>query len=245
MKRILISTIAIAAATSFSYAQQQQNQTDRLGQPSGQVGQSGQAGQQREEMGPEHVQKCIREKASDNQYEIQAGQFIEQRSQDQQVKQFAQRLVRDHQQAEQQLQQVAQQAGAQGTQQMNQVHQAKLQELQQKQGPELDRAFIFDQVAGHEKDVLMSQWEAQHEQNPQIKQYAQQQLPVLEEHLRMARRIAEQWVPEARQAGERMPGNTRDRQNSGGLNGQGATGGQNSGTGAGGSQNTGRNSSGR
>ena len=81
-----------------------------------------------------------------------------------------------------------------------------LQELQQKQGPALERVFIFGIVGDYEKDLLVAQWQAEHEQNPQLKQYAQQQIPVLEEHLRLARQCAEQWVSQAPQAGERMRG---------------------------------------
>ena len=206
-KSIAYSTLALAGLASLAVAQSQLNQENQ-----NRLNQAQQLQQQQEEQGPQHVQKCIREASSDNLYEIQAGQFVEQRAQDPQVKQFAKRLVQDHQQAEQQLQQAAQQAGVQVSEQLSPVSQAKLQELQQKQGPALERAFVFCQVGDHETDILMAQWQAEHEQAPQLKQYAQQQIPVLEEHLRMGRQIADQWVPQARQAGQRMRGTEQQQQ---------------------------------
>jgi len=198
--------------------QQQQQQQDQARQRSGQSGQqqSGQqqAGHQEEQQGPEHLQKSIRHAASDNQFEIQVGQMVQERAQNPQVKQLAQRLVQDHQRAQQQLQQVAQQANVTISDQLMPVQQAMLQEMQQKQGQELERAFTFHQVGGHEKDILMAQWAASHEQNQQFQQYARQQIPVLEEHLKMARMAAGQFVPEAREAGERIRGNT-ERNSSG------------------------------
>ena len=206
-KSIAVSALALAGFASLSVAQTQLNQStqNRLNQA--------QQLPQQEEQGPQHVQKCIREASSDNLYEIQAGQFIEQRAQDPQVKQLAQKLIQDHQQAEQQLQQAAQQLGIQVSQQLSPVHQAKLQELEQKQGPALERTFVFGTVGGHETDILTAQWQAEHEQAPQLKQYAQQQIPVLEEHLRMARQVADQWVPQAHQAGEHMRGTQQQQQN--------------------------------
>ena len=147
--------------------------------------------------------------ASDNQYEIQAGQFVEQHAQNQQVKQLAQRLVQDHQRAQQQLQQIARQMNVNISQQLMPVQQAMWDELQKKHGQFLERSFTFEQVGDHEKDVLENQWVAEHAQSPQIKQFAQQQVPVLQEHLRLAMQAAEQFVPQAAQAGAQMRG-TRD-----------------------------------
>jgi len=234
------SPIAIVAAatvccgiSTVSFGQAQQN-TAREPQASGQ--------EQREMQSPEHVQKCIREAASDNQFEIQAGQFVAEKAQNPQVKQLAQKLVQDHQRAQQQLQQIGGRENATAQGQLMPVQQAKLEALRQKQGEELETSFVFDSVGDHEKDVLKAQWQAQHEKNPQLQQYAQQQIPVLEEHLRMARMAAEQFVPQARQAGERMRGNTdRPNEQNSGVNSNGAT---NGGTTNGGASGAGRTTGG-
>jgi len=192
----------------------------------------GQQGAQAQQLNQQEEQHFLMHCASDNQFEIQAGQYIEQRAQDQQVKQLAQRLVQDHQRAQQQLEQVAKQMNINISQQMMPVQQAVWQELQQKQGPALERSFTFCQVGDHEKDILENQYVAEHAQNPQVKQFAQQQIPVLQEHLRLAMQAAEQFVPQATQAGAMMrgqmqPGMNRTRSNTGAGTSGGTSGSQN------------------
>jgi putative membrane protein len=151
-------------------------------------------------------QDWIKHAMSGNQFEIQAGQLVGQKAQDPQIKQFAQRLVQDHQKAADQLKQVAQQMNVQVSEDLMPVHQAKLQELQQKPAKQLELAFIFDQVACHTKDLLEYQFVAQNAQNPQLKQFAQQTVPHLRQHLQTAMSIAPvSGGLDARTAGERIP----------------------------------------
>ena len=59
------------------------------------------------------------------------------------------------------------------------------------QGQEFDRAWLYGNVAGHTKAVLMFRDAAQECQNPQLKQYAQETLPTLRQHLEHAQKIAQ------------------------------------------------------
>jgi putative membrane protein len=240
MKKCLSLSAAVLAAT-FSFApfvgaqsvqnraqqaqdraQQQANQArEQAGQSAREA--SGQAQQAAEEVqgqkNPDH--HFIKEAAADNQYEIQLGQFMEQHAQNQQVKQLAQKLAQDHQRAQQQLEQAAKEMNMQVPTQLEQWQQAKLQmceQMAQKHpGEMVDSNFAFGQVGDHRTDLLKYQFAAEHSQNAQLKQYAQQTIPVLEEHLRLAEQAAEQWVPQARTAGEHLRGQT----NGAGQSGQG------------------------
>ena len=188
MKKTFAYSAAIIAALATGALAQRQNANEPQENPQ------------------QEQQEFVKEAASGNQMEIQEGQLAEQRAQDPQVKQLAQRLVEDHQKAQQQLQQVAQQLGVTISEQLMPVHQAMLQSIQRKQGRDFERCFSFGQVADHTKDILEYQYAAEHAQNQQLKQYAQQQIPTLREHLHMARQAAEVFVPEARTAGERIRG---------------------------------------
>jgi len=53
-------------------------------------------------------------------------------------------------------------------------------------GAEFDRAYMHDMVQDHEKDVKQFRQESQRATDPDIKGFAQQTLPVLEQHLKMA-----------------------------------------------------------
>ena len=195
MRCMFVSSAAILAIASLSLAQQNQQPAQPAQQQSS----------------PDQItgnpdQDFVKDEAVSNQYEIQLSQLVQQKAQDQQVKQLAQKLIQDHQRAQEQLQQVAQGMQMQLPQQLDQAHQAMLQKMQQKQGRELEVAYTFHQVGDHAKEVLMHRYEAQNAQNPQVKQYATQTIQPLEEHERMAWQAAEVFVPQARQAGAHIRG---------------------------------------
>jgi putative membrane protein len=199
-----------------------QQDQDRGAMPAGQRDRGGMDQQGMQNLDQEFVKHAL----SANELEIQLSQLVAQRGQDPQIKQFAQRMVEDHRQAQQQLRQVAQAINVSTSQQLIPLHQAKLQHFQQKQGKMLDIGYIFDQVGHHHKDVLEYQFVAQNAQNPQLKQFAQQCVPKLREHLQMAERIAPGGT-EARTAGERIgPGQQQDPGERTGGMGHGGEGGR-------------------
>jgi putative membrane protein len=227
MKRLIAaSTVLLSGVAAFTFAQTQNQHAQQQGS---------QQSQMQMQLNKSEEQHFIKEASSDNNLEIRVGQLIEQKVQDQQIRQFAQRLVQDHQKAEQQLQQVAQQMGVSlSAQQLTPVDQAKLQDFEQKQGPQLEMAFAFCEVGDHHTDILMNEYVSQNAQDAQLKQYAQQQVPILREHLQLAEQCSERFVPEARTAGEHMRGmrnqlNQQQNQNSGTTGG--ATSGGSTGTG--------------
>jgi putative membrane protein len=153
-------------------------------------------------------QEFIKAASAGNNFEIQPSQYVQQRSQDQEVKELAQKLAEDHQQAQQQLREVAQQSGVTLEDRLMPAQQAKLEEFQKKQGPELDRAFIFCNVGDHHKGIMEYSWAARNAQNSQLKQYCEQTLPHLQEHLRRVDQVASSvlGINEAQTASERIRG---------------------------------------
>lgn len=206
-KLFSFAAILMAILTSVSLAQQE-DQTGESRQTQSQRDQmqdQQRMGQARDAMsqGQKPDQMFLKEAASGNQLEIQLGQLATERAQDPQIKQFAQQLVEEHQQAAPQLQQAAQSMNMELPRQLNPVHQAVLEHMRQKQGDDFGRAYIFHQVGDHHKKVLEHQYQAQNAQNPQIKQLAARMVPTLREHLQHAERIA--GAGDARPAADRMP----------------------------------------
>jgi len=147
-------------------------------------------------------QHFVREAAIDGQYEVQVAQLAQQRAQSQEVKQFADHLIRDHQQANQQLMQLAQSKGIDIPRQLDPVHQAKIEKFQKLQGRQFEKEWVYSQLAGHVVDVLKFRDASQELQDNDLKQFAAQTLPKLQQHLQQAERLAG-WGPggEARPAG--------------------------------------------
>jgi len=206
MKKMLLRCAAVAAIAGapLVLAQNAAEQNRETNTPAARH-----EGQDRSHaMDQQEERKFIQEASSGNNFEIQLSQFVEQKTQDQQVKQLAQQLIKDHQQAEQQLKQVAQSMGAPLKDELMPAQRAQLEEMQQKQGDELDRAYLFCNVGDHHKDILMYSWAERNAQNPQLKQYIEQTVPHLREHLQQTdQAVAEiTGINEAQTAGERIRG---------------------------------------
>ncbi len=172
--------------------QDAQNQADRQAQPAGQrqIDTAGRmnAGSQVQI----DVNEKIKHLSSANELEIQISQHVQQNGEDAQVKQFAQQMVQDHQQARQRLQQVAQRKNVQVSEgQLMPYHQAKLDHFKSLRGAELDAAYSFDQAGHHLKATLEHQFLATHAQDQDLRQYALQTLPALQQHLQHVTQLAQ------------------------------------------------------
>lgn len=161
----------------------------------------------------------MREAAMNDRYQIASGRIAGQKSQNSQVKAFAQRMVQDHEATAKELLVVRQQVPGMGAgaetplpqgrevtgnaasgpiansdsgpqnQGLDPQHTALLQQLQAAEGAELDRLYITQQVAVHRQVVDMFRNYSQSGDNPQLQQWAARTLPVLQDHLQLAIRL--------------------------------------------------------
>ena len=122
--------------------------------------------------------------------EVELGNLALQKASSADVKQFAQRMVDDHTKANQQLEQVASKANITVPTSLNAKDQALKDKLSSLSGDQFDKAYMRNMVRDHRKDVHEFQMEANNGTNSDIKQFAQQTLPTLQEHLKQARSIA-------------------------------------------------------
>jgi len=153
--------------------------------------------------------------AIDNNAEMQLGQLAQTKATDPQVKQFAQKMMQDHQQAQRDLQEAAQQAGVQLPRSVPATKQQELRVFQSLSGKEFDQQYIACMQAGHAKAVNQYQAVAQLSKNDQIKAYASKTLPTLQQHYQQVQQVASAvGVPsanEAQTAGARMNSDIGDK----------------------------------
>ncbi len=135
----------------------------------------------------------VRAAATSDLYEMEASRLAEQRSQNAEVKRFAQHMLRDHGKTTGELKGMLPQLQGVSAQQMatslDRQHQALLEQLQGAQGAEFDRAFARQQVQSHQAAVDLFRAYAQSGDDARLKQWASQTLPSLEEHLREAQQL--------------------------------------------------------
>jgi len=118
--------------------------------------------------------------------ELELGNLASQNASNPAVKQFGQRMVSDHSEANTRLQQIAQQKGLTLPDELpNDAKQLKDQ-LTAEKGAQFDHTYMQNMVQDHQKDVAEFQQEADSGQDPDIKNFAATTLPVLKQHLQLA-----------------------------------------------------------
>ena len=108
------------------------------------------------------------------------------------VKDFAQMMVRDHTKAAADLREVATATNVQldTASELDRHHENLQKDLATLSGPEFDRKYVDAMVDGHEKAVNEIEKKVDSD-NPQLKQWATQTLPVVRQHLERAKQLKE------------------------------------------------------
>ncbi|HKG32332.1 MAG TPA: DUF4142 domain-containing protein [Gemmatimonadales bacterium] len=134
----------------------------------------------------------VREASSANLMEIRLGQLAQSKASNQAVKQFAQRMVADHNNLLNQLTSVASTSGQSFTPTMDSRHQNQIDRLQGLSGAEFDRNYMSLMIKAHQRDVNHFQTQSQSAHSNQVRTLATNSLPVLQQHLSLALQVGGQ-----------------------------------------------------
>jgi putative membrane protein len=123
--------------------------------------------------------------------EIELGQLAAQNSQDDDVRKFAQQMVKDHKAADAKLKKIATQENLQLPQSLDAEHEALKQKLSGLKGEAFDREYAKAMAKGHDKAVALFEAASQASQMPaELKEFAASTLPTLKEHDEMAHSLS-------------------------------------------------------
>ncbi len=122
--------------------------------------------------------------------EVQLGQLTLQKSNNDQVKQFAQRMIDDHTKLGEQMKPVAKQLDVSDPKSISKKDKATIAKLEALSGPAYDQAYIKDMVKDHKQDLSEFQTEASSGQDQTVKDAANQGSKVIAQHLQMIQQIA-------------------------------------------------------
>jgi len=134
----------------------------------------------------------ITEAAEDGMAEVELGKIAQQNASSAEVKQFGQRMTDDHSKAGQELEGIAAKLGASLPKQAGGKHAKMVKELSKKTGAKFDHEYAEAMVKDHEKAVSLFEKQAKKGDSEDLKQFASKTLPVLQEHLKMARALKSQ-----------------------------------------------------
>ena len=133
----------------------------------------------------EFVQKA----SEDGLAEVNHGNLAARKASRKDVREFAQRMVKDHGKANAELLALANKKQLKVARDMGKEHKAMQDKLAGMSGEDFDRHYIHHMVEGHEKAVALFQGQTQSGKDEDLKKFAEKSLPVLQEHLKMARDI--------------------------------------------------------
>ena len=119
--------------------------------------------------------------------EVQLGQLAVQKGTTMRAKQFGTRMATDHDQANQELMQIASEAEIELPTQPERMAMGTYQRLRGIPGSDFDNAFAQALVQAHQRDITEFRKQAKSGKDPALKEFAQKHLPMLQQHLQMAR----------------------------------------------------------
>jgi putative membrane protein len=140
--------------------------------------------------GPAVDKAFVKKALEGNIGEIEMGKLALQKSNDDQVKQFAQRMVDDHGKMQDQLKPAAEQMGVKVPDGPSKGQMKSMDKMKALSGDAFDQAYIKDMVKDHKGDDSDFKMEAQSTQNPQLKQLVMQGDQTIESHLQQIEQIA-------------------------------------------------------
>ncbi len=134
----------------------------------------------------------VMDAAMSSMMEVELGRIAAQQGASESVKQFGQRMVDDHGKANTELMTLASGRGITLPTGLDEKHQQQLTKLQGLSGAEFDRAYARLMVRAHRDAVSDFEKHSSRGTDPDLKAFAGKTLPILQEHLRMARALEDE-----------------------------------------------------
>jgi putative membrane protein len=143
----------------------------------------------------------LRNAAESGLAELQAAQLALQAAPSPDVRQFAQQLVEEHTASNARLAAIAARKGGELPATPGLVEQGRIRQLQLSTGPEFEQQYVESLgVRAHQGTVALFQQHAERGQDPELRRFAQEQLPKLRQDLQLAQQL------QARMSAQAVPG---------------------------------------
>jgi putative membrane protein len=121
--------------------------------------------------------------------EVKMGRVAAQQAKSPKVKEFAQHMIQDHTASNEELTGLASDLGVTPPQSVGSEHQKMLSQLSELSGAKFDQQYVIGQLKSHREMISIFKQQLEEGKNKELKQFAKDTLPTLQEHLTMAERI--------------------------------------------------------
>jgi putative membrane protein len=134
--------------------------------------------------------KFMKEAADGGLAEMELGQLATEKASSEDVKNFGQRMVDDHGKANDKLKDLASQKSVTLPDQPSAKHKTIKMRLEKMFGTQFDQAYVAEMTKDHKKDVAEFERESKSAHDPDVKNFAIETLPTLQDHLKQIQNIS-------------------------------------------------------
>jgi putative membrane protein len=189
IKRLLAVSVA-AAMFGAAGAQAQTGESSQAGQQSGSSATSATASSNAKLASADR--KAITDMAMSNMAEVEMGKLAQSKSQNAEVKAFAQKMVDDHGKALTEVQTLAQSKSVTLPTELDAKHKAMSAKLEKLSGDAFDKAYVKQGGVGAHKETLAKlQKASKGAKDADVKGQVDKTIPVVQEHLKHAEQLAQ------------------------------------------------------
>jgi putative membrane protein len=134
--------------------------------------------------------KFLMEAAQGGMAEVELSRIALQKTENEEIRRFAQMMIDEHTAANAELEQIAASKNMAMPTEMSKKHRDAMEKLNGLSGAEFDRAYMKQMVKDHQATVKLFEKQADRGTDADLKAFAAKTLPNLREHLRMARSMS-------------------------------------------------------
>ena len=191
MMRLTRTLFVFSFGTALALSPAMAQQSEQSQQSNDQMGSSMSKSSSKSSPGKTMADTTFMKKAAEGGLaEVELGKLATEKASNPEVKKFGQRMVDDHSKANEQLKQMAAEEHVKLPENLSAKDKATKARLEKLSGDEFDKAYMRDMVKDHKQDVAEFQKESKSAHDPAVKNFAQQTLPTLQDHLKEAEKIA-------------------------------------------------------
>jgi putative membrane protein len=188
MRNVVLAGVASLALLGWQLSAVAASRQAATGQSSAAAGHTKAQGAEAASGNADHA--FVLEAASGGMMEVELGRMAANQASSDDVKKFGQRMVDDHGKANNDLTALAQKKNVKLPTTLEKKHLATHDHLAKLTGPAFDKAYMQHMVTDHAKDVQAFQHESKMGKDPDVKAWAGQVLPTLQDHLKQAKQVA-------------------------------------------------------
>jgi len=131
----------------------------------------------------------VEKAAAGNRHEVKMGETASRKATATEVREFAEKMVKDHTRSLEQLTTAAKAAGVEVPDKASKEHEEEQARFDKMDGKGFDAAYARQMVMDHEKTLKLYEQASKDLESTDLRKYAEKTVPVIREHLEMARKL--------------------------------------------------------